>query len=98
MRTWGLMLALTCAMLASAASGRSQETTPAVVVQKGGHLYAIAVDGSRTVRLTRRRLARWGPALSPDGSSVAYGRDGRIWIARLDGSGARAVTFGWSPA
>jgi Tol biopolymer transport system component len=98
MRTRGLLVALACVALTGSASAQSDETTPAVVVQQGGHLYAIAGDGSRTVRLTRTRLARWGPALSPDGSSVAYGRDGRIWIARLDGSGARAVTVGWSPA
>jgi Tol biopolymer transport system component len=98
-RTRGLLVALACAALAVAGAAASESTTPAVVVQQGGYLYAIAVDGSRTVRLTRTRLARWTPALSPDGSSVAYGRsDGKIWISRLDGSGARAVTVGWSPA
>jgi len=61
-------------------------------------LYAIAVDGSRTVRLTRTRLARFDPALSPDGSTVAYRRDGRIWTAALDGSNPKAVDYGWSPA
>jgi len=61
-------------------------------------LYAIAVDGSPIVRLTETRLARWDPALSRDGGTVAYGRDGRIWTAALDGSRPRAVTDGFSPA
>lgn len=100
----GLAALVAVAALASAASGQSQEPTPAVVVQQGGYLYAIAIDGSRTVRLTRTRLARSGPAVSPDGSTVAYGsmvayeRDGRIWTAALDGSSPRVVTYGWSPA
>lgn len=99
MRTWGLAALLACLALASAASGRLQETTPAVVVQQGGYLYAIAVDGSRTVRLTKTRLARSDPAVSPDGSTLAYGRaDGRVWTAGLDGSSPRPVTHGWDPA
>lgn len=98
MRTRGLVALVAFVALAWAASAEPLEATPAVVVQQGGYLYAIAVDGSRTVKLTKTRLARFTPALSPDGSTVAYGRDGRIWTAALDGSNPKAVTYGWSPA
>lgn len=98
MRTRALAAPLACLALAGAGAAPSAPTTPAVVVQQGGHLYAIQVDGSRIVRLTQTRLARWDPALSPDGSTVAYGRNGRMWTAPLDGSNPKAVTHGSSPA
>lgn len=89
---------LACSTFTGAAAGSSRQMLPALVVQRGATLYAIAADGSRRVRLTR--LPRGSqPALSPDGSTVAFDRRGGIATKRLDGSHARMVTRGgYSPA
>jgi hypothetical protein len=42
-----------CAALTGARAASSASRISAVVYERGGDLYAVAVDGSRTVRLTR---------------------------------------------
>jgi len=92
------LVLLVCSAFAGAADGSSGQTLPALVVQRGASLYAIAEDGSRRVRLTRLPR-RSEPALSPDGSTVAFDRHGGIATKRLDGSYARIVARGgYSPA
>jgi Tol biopolymer transport system component len=89
---------LACVAFAAADVGSSQPATPALVVKEGGRLYAIAVDGSRRVRLAR--LPGSEPAVSPDGSSVAFTSRLGISTMRLDGSQRRLVvrTADTSPA
>lgn len=59
-------------------------------------LYRANADGSEVVRLTKFAAADGLPAVSPDGSQIAFfsNRDGGwgIWIMRADGGGARMVT------
>src|SRR5258707_15862622 len=88
------VVALACLALASADRGWSAPRSPAVVVLRGGVLYAVAVDGSHSVRLLPTRLPGRDAAVSPDGSTVAYSRDGGISTLRLDGSHRTIVTRG----
>jgi Tol biopolymer transport system component len=83
-----------CAVLAAAEPVRSEPTTPAVVFERGGDLYAVSIDGSRTVRLTTTRVEEREPAVSPDGSTIAFARGfgGGISTINVDGSGRRIVT------
>jgi TolB protein len=74
------------ALLAGAGS-QAAASSPAVVISRDGDLYAIALDGSRTIRLTNTPV--WeesSPAPSPDGRSLAYARGtygSAIWIMDL---------------
>jgi TolB protein len=82
-------IAITVGALALLAGAGSQAATsaPALVFSRDGDLYAIALDGSRTVRLTNTPV--WeesSPAPSPDGRSLAYARGtygSAIWIMDL---------------
>jgi Tol biopolymer transport system component len=86
---------LVCVVLVAADSGSSAESVPALVVQQGGQLYGIAVDGSRRVRLTKTPVRGSDTAVSPDGSTVAFARQFEgISAMRLDGSDRRIVTRG----
>jgi Tol biopolymer transport system component len=103
-----LLAALTSVLAVGAGGSTNARPVPAVVVERGGDLYAIAIDGSRTVRLTRTRVAESTPAVSPDGKRIAFsegvggGSYGvNLGTIRVDGSGRRRVTrnlSGRSPA
>jgi hypothetical protein len=58
-----------------------------MLVQSGEDVVAIAPDGKRTQLLTGAGDA----AYSPDGTLVAFSRDGDLWIANADGSGQRRL-------
>jgi Tol biopolymer transport system component len=106
-------LALATVVLVSAASasiGRasSGSETPVVVIERGGYLWALAIDGSRAKRLTRvpgvSPVPGWGLAISPDRSLIAFtGRHGGLSLMRFDGSRRTMLTRGggespaWSP-
>lgn len=59
-------------------------------------LYSMPVTGGTPTRLTFTAADESDPALSPDGTRLAYTRDDgglpRLWIANADGSGAARVT------
>ena len=80
---------------------RSGPTTPAIVFERNGDLYAVAMDRSRVVRLTRTRQRESDPAVSPDGATIAFTREDRYYSAtgirtmKLDGSHRRLVTRGY---
>lgn len=103
-----LLAALTGVLAVGAGGSTNARPVPAVVVERGGDLYAIAVDGSRTVRLTMTRVAESTPAVSPDGRRIAFSDGlarvayyGNVGTIRVDGSGRRRVTrnlLGRSPA
>jgi TolB protein len=83
-----------------------------IVFERGGDLYAVAIDGSRSVRLTNTRTEESAPAVSLDGQSIAFTRiannagavSGDIWTMNADGTHQTRVTHGgtdaspaWSP-
>jgi Tol biopolymer transport system component len=105
---WASVLLFMAALawgLASDVSQGASTPVPAIVVgREDGDLYAVALDGSRTVRLTRTRAAEEEPAVSRDGRMIAFARRaGGISTMRLDGSHQRIVTRGpdsspaWAP-
>jgi TolB protein len=61
-------------------------------------LYSMALGGGAATRLTSTARAESSPALSPDGTKIAYAYDvsgvSRIWTANANGSGAAAFTTG----
>jgi Tol biopolymer transport system component len=70
------LLVVVVATVAIPAAARGGETgaSEAIVYERKGDLYAVAVNGSRTVQLTRTRTLELEPAVSPDGRSIAYAR------------------------
>jgi Tol biopolymer transport system component len=97
-----IMVALAGGLEADTSQGASASPA-AVVFNRGGDLYAVALDGSRTVRLTRTHPAEEAPAVSQDGRMIAFTRAGGISTMRVDGSRRRIVTRGadsspaWAP-
>jgi Tol biopolymer transport system component len=85
---------------------RSAPATPAIVFERNGDLYAVAMDRSRVVRLTKTRQRETDPAVSPDGATIAFTRltgdyiSAGIRTMNVDGSHRRVVTRGYdrSPA
>ena len=71
--SFGLLVVVvaTVAIPAAPEAGRP-ELSEAIVYERQGDLYAVAVDGSRTVQLTKTRIQELEPAVSPDGRSIAY--------------------------
>ena len=88
-------------------SGDDQHPTEAagVVVftsYRDGHaqLYAVAATGGGTARrLTNTAFNETQPALSPDGTKIAYLTDSsgvpKLWLCAADGSGLRPLTAGF---
>jgi len=66
-------------------------------------IYMINADGSGQTRLTNDPLADRYPDWSPDGSKIAWWRDGQIWVMNADGSAQTNLTNSggvrpsWSP-
>lgn len=72
---------------------------PGIVFERGGDLFAVSLDGHRTVRLTHTPV--WDedtPAVSPDGRWIAYSRNwggaSALWVMSLDGRKHRRLTSG----
>jgi Tol biopolymer transport system component len=61
-----------------------------------GELYAMPATGGRARPIATGMAFEAQPAISPDGKWIAYVSDrsggDNVWIARLDGSGARRIT------
>ena len=97
-----VVLAVGVSALLGGGGSQAAAPTPGWVFARGGDLYAIALDGSRIVRLTNTPV--WdesSPAPSPDGRALAYARGGfgsAVWvmdIARRDRR--RRLTAGYDP-
>ena len=55
----------------------------------------VGLDGTDPVKLLDN--AKW-PTWSPDGSRLAFLRDGDLWVANADGSDPQNLTGGRTPA
>jgi Lysyl oxidase/WD40-like Beta Propeller Repeat len=92
--------------------GGSGAQTPRdhVVFVRGGDLWAVLPDGSSSRRLTATAAAESAPALSPDGTQIAFASDAsgerEIHVMRADGTQMRRRTYNaarddtepaWSP-
>ena len=67
-------------------------------------VYLMNADGKGVTRLTNTPEAEYGPAWSPDGTRIAFSRDGDIYVMNADGSGQTRLTNSasagsptWSP-
>src|SRR5688572_28366754 len=101
----GLSLALL--IVGSAGGGAAARgelaSGPALVLERGGDLYATTIDGSRITRLTRTKACECSAAISFDQTRLAYSDHG-LWTMRLDGGGRKRLTRNatdnrpaWSP-
>lgn len=69
--------------------------------QAGGDLFAVLASGGEVVPLTYSNVGEMGPALSPDGGSVAFLRGGSlsdstpgsVWVMNLLSGGERKVSL-----
>lgn len=113
MHRLSLILVATATVLVGAQStahgDSSSQTSQGLVFERDGDLYAVALNGTRTVRLTSTPV--WDetePAVSLDGKWIAYTRrldyySSSIWIRSVDGRIKRRITRGsaydpaWSP-
>ncbi len=77
-----------------------------VVFRRGGtpdDLFAVDLDGDNLVNLTNTAATESSPVLSPDGTSLAFQRNGALYVANADASDAQAVATGtiyyvaWNP-
>jgi hypothetical protein len=76
-----------------------------IVYTSGGDIWSVAPDGRGRQRLTRTAAAEAFPRLSPDGTRLAFVRDGRLLVGTPEAKAARAVTVdgqvasrvSWSP-
>ncbi len=69
------LLVVVVALVAGQGSAGGRERSAdseAIVFERKGDLYAVAVDGSRKVQLTKTRTFELHPAVSNDGRSIAY--------------------------
>jgi TolB protein len=91
-----LIAAFACGLLVFVGGSGSQPERSAIVFERGGDLYAVSIDGSRLVRLTRTRMREQDPAVSPDGRRIAFSRGARgISTMNVDGSNVTIWTRGY---
>jgi hypothetical protein len=57
-------------------------------------LWSIEQDGTDETQLTDSPSGDYEPAVSPDGSSLAFLRGGGVWLAAADGTGAHPLPIG----
>jgi hypothetical protein len=75
------------AELATTAAIRPEPSDLRMLVASSGAIVSVTPDGKRTRLLWDAQDA----AYSPDGTLVAFARDGDLWLANADGSGQRRL-------
>ncbi|MFV0633387.1 alpha/beta fold hydrolase [Demequina sp.] len=88
--------------------GRTVITTEEVPVGRSARTRLVSIDvatGEHTVLFDEEGFDYVGPAISPDGATLAYGRgaqphaegpvDQEIWVAAIDGSQPREIVAHW---
>ena len=85
-----------------------QASPEGLIVARNGDLYAVALAGGRTVRLTRTSAWETAATVSADGNAIAYQRARKradppeLWSMRVDGGqqhrlGVRGGSPTWTP-
>jgi Tol biopolymer transport system component len=66
----------------------------------GSSLNLLDPNGGAPERITNNGVAYdWGPAVSPDGITIAFASDGGLFIINRDGSGQKLINaYGWDPS
>ena len=86
------------AALLMAGSGPAQAAFPGtngkIAFYTGGDVWTMNEDGTNPTKLTSNYNSESNPAVSPDGSRIAYEFLRGIWVMNSDGSGKRALTDG----
>ena len=67
----------------------------------GCDLWSMRADGSGKKRLSKTdrnafRYEEFVPTWSPDGTRIAYQRDGQVWVMKADGSDPQKIARGYS--
>ncbi len=104
------MLALATVALtgASGSAGSSVQSSEGLIVARNGDLFAVSLADGHAVRLTKTRAWETAPAVSPDGTVVAYQHESKrtdppqLWTMDTDGSrqaplGVRGGSPTWTP-
>lgn len=64
-----------------------------------GDIYRVSIDGGDAEPVLTGPDFQWIPRYSPDGRRIAFMSDrggaANLWVAEVDGSGARQITQGW---
>jgi hypothetical protein len=106
----GLLVVVVAIVAIPAARGEQTGASEAIVFERNGDLYAVAVGGSQTVQLTKTRALELEPAISPDGRSIAYARRGPrgykphysprrerdLWEVGVDLTGVSCGRWAWT--
>lgn len=107
-------LAITCVALIIATgcdianvNETEQEKTKIVFISDMNETFDVYIanaDGSNIERVTYSEEKELHPALSPDGTKIAFSKNSQIWIINIDGRDAREITRhgdafqpSWSP-
>src|SRR5687767_9011029 len=82
------------ALSAAFVSGSGADERIVFVSDRHGNdeIHTSAPDGSDVRRLTSTLQNESDPAISPDGSRIAFARDQDIWVMNGDGSGQTQLT------
>jgi hypothetical protein len=75
------------AAYAAAATIRPEPRDARMLVLDGGGIVSVTPDGARKRLITYAQDA----AYSPDGTLMAFARNGDLWVANADGSGRRRL-------
>ena len=92
-------------LLSTPAGATFAGTNGKIAFYREGDVWVMNPNGTGATKLTTNYNAEDNPAISPDGSRIAYEFLRAIWIMNADGSGQRALTDGdpedgdpaWSP-
>ena len=91
-----LLALLVGGALMNAGGGSAQTPREHVVFARAGDLWAVLPDGSGSRRLTETDAAESAPALSPEGTQIAYASNAsgerEIYVMRADGTRIRRLT------
>jgi TolB protein len=97
------LIALGGALALAAVAPGAPAPQERIAFASAGELYLIQPDGRKDRRLTETRAVESEPVQSPDGTRIAFVRDGRLVVRPLAEGAARAIASGgvrspdWAP-
>ncbi len=91
-----LLLALGVGLLGAGDPARAAfpDTNGKIAFYKAGDIWSMNANGSGATKLTTNYNAEANPAVSPDGSRVAYEFYSGIWVMNADGTAEKMLTDG----